>query len=182
MSDPGKRSAAPADAHSVLRARARALARPEASGAPQETIELLEFRLARDHYALETRHVAEVLPLGELAPVPCTPAFVAGVVNVRGRITTVIDIQKFFGLPARGLVDLHDVILVRSGELELGLLADSIVGVRAELRSAIQPSLPTPTGVPAEYVNGMTADRLLVLDLDRMLADRRITVNEEVNP
>jgi purine-binding chemotaxis protein CheW len=131
---------------------------------------------------VETRHVGEVLPLADLTPVPCTPAFIAGVVNVRGRITVVIDIQKFFGVATRGLTDLHHVILVRGGELELGVLADAIVGVRAHAREELQPALPVSAGVSADYVIGMTAERVLVLDLARMLADPRMIVNEEVNP
>lgn len=172
----------PAGVEDVLRARALALARREEPAASAPSIELLEFRLARDRYAMETRHVAEVLPLSELAPVPCTPAFIAGVVNVRGRITVVADIQKFFGLPTRGLTDLHHVILVRAGELELGVLADAIVGVRADTREDLQPPLPASAGVPAEFVLGMTADRLLVLDLPRVLSHPRWIVNEEVKP
>jgi purine-binding chemotaxis protein CheW len=170
------------DDAAVLRTRALALARREEAPSPLAAIDLLQFRLGRDRYAVETRHVVQVLPLGDLTPVPCTPAFIAGVVNVRGRVMAVIDIQKFFGLPTRGLTDLHHIILVRGGEIQLGLLADAIVGVRADAREALQPSLPAPPGVPAECVIGMTADRLLVLDLDRMLADPRMTVNEEVNP
>jgi purine-binding chemotaxis protein CheW len=145
-------------------------------------MELLEFRLGRDRYAIETRHVGEVLPLVDLTPVPCTPAFVAGVVNVRGRITVVIDIRKFFGLATRGLIDLHHVILVRGGELELGVLADAVVGVRTHAREELQAALPASAGVPADHVMGMTAERVLVLDLPRMLADPRMIVNEEVNP
>ena len=173
--------AAARDPAAVLHARALALAQREEPPASAPSIELLEFRLARDRYAVETRHVSELLPLGDLTPVPCTPGFIAGVVNVRGRITAVIDIQKFFGLPMRGLTDLHHVILVRGGELELGVLADAIVGVRADAREDLQPALPGSAGVPADYVMGMTPDRLLVLDLARMLADPRMIVNEEVN-
>jgi purine-binding chemotaxis protein CheW len=180
MSDPD--APLPAAAQATLRARAIALARPDETPAAQHPIELLEFHLARDRYALETQHVAEVLPLAGLTPVPCTPAFVGGVVNVRGRIITVIDLQKFFGLPVRGLNDLHHVVLVQAGEFQLGLLADTIVGVRAYPREALQPPLPAPTGVPHDYLMGMTADRLLVLDLQRLVADPRLVVNEGVKP
>jgi purine-binding chemotaxis protein CheW len=181
-----QRSTAPAeDLGAILHARARALAQRGDQGGQRaggSAIELLEFRLARDRYAFETRHVGEVLPLRELVPVPCTPPFIAGVVNVRGRITAVIDIRKFFGLASRGLVDLHHVLLVRACELELGVLADTVVGVHAHAREELQAVLPASAGVPADYMLGMTAERVLVLDLPRMLADPRMLVNEEVNP
>lgn len=173
-------SAAPADAQALLRARALALARPRHGRAANASVELLEFRLGQECYGVESRHVSQVVPLGDLTPVPCTPAFVLGIVNVRGRITPVIDIKKFFDLPDRGLTDLHQVILVRGNDLELGLLADVIVGVRSVALDSLQPSLATLSGQHAAYLKGVSAERLVVLDLDRMLADPKIIVNEEV--
>lgn len=168
------------DAEAILRARARVLARPPQPAGAHAMLELLEFRVAGEHYALETRHVMEVLPLSDLASVPCTPAFVRGVVNVRGRITAVLDLQLFLQLGGRGLHDLHHVVLVRGGGLEFGLLADAVIGARALAEEALQsPPLP---GLRTEYLRGMTAERLLVLDMERLLADPRIIVNEEVNP
>ncbi|UUZ77175.1 chemotaxis protein CheW [Polaromonas sp. P1(28)-13] len=122
----------------------------------------------------------EVYPLKNLTPLPCTPPFFLGIVNVRGRITPVIDIKKFFDLPDKGLTDLHRIILVRGGDIELGLLADLIVGVRTIAVDSLQASLPTLTGIRADYLKGVTTDRLVVLDIDRILADPKIVVHEEV--
>ena len=168
------------DAGQVLRERARALARPpQRDAAATTSLEVLEFRLARESYALETRHVGEVLRLNDLTPLPCTPPFVRGIVNVRGRILPVLDIKKFFDLPEQGLTDLHRIILVHGNDLELGLLADVIVGVRIIPVGSLQPSLPTLTGIRAEYLKGVTAERLVVLDLARLLTDPKIIVHEE---
>jgi purine-binding chemotaxis protein CheW len=103
-----------------------------------------------------------------------------GIVNVRGRITPVIDIKKFFGLPEKGLTDLHCIILVRGKGVELGLLADVIVAVRSIAAESLQATLPTFSGIHADYLKGVTADRLVVLDLERILADPGIVVHEEV--
>lgn len=168
-------------AKAILRDRARALARPrQSTAAPAESLELLEFRLAQESYALETRHVSEVVPLKDLTPVPCTPPFIRGIVNIRGRITPVLDIKKFFDLPQEGLSDLHRVIIVRSNELEFGLLADAISGVQLLALDELQASLPTLTGIRSEYLKGVTAGRVVVLDLDRIFADPKIIVHEEV--
>ena len=143
-------------------------------------LEVLEFRLAQERYAIETRYVREVYPLKDLTPLPSTPPFVLGIVNVRGRILPVLDLKKFFDLPEQGLTDLHRIILVRGNDLELGLLADVIVGVRSIPVDSLQPSLPTLTGIRADYLKGVTAERLVVLDLDRILTDPKIIVHEEV--
>jgi purine-binding chemotaxis protein CheW len=169
------------DAERILQARARVLARrPRGASAEGTTLEVLEFGLASERYAVESRLVQEVHPLRDLTPLPCTPPFVLGIVNVRGRILPVLDLKKFFDLPERGLTDLHRIILVRGNDLELGLLADVIVGVRSVEADSLQPSLPTLTGIRADFLKGVNDERLVVLDLDRILLEPKIIVHEEV--
>ena len=174
-------SRATADVNAILRARAQALARtPERAISEGEVLELLEFALAQEHYAIETRYVREVYPLKTLAALPSAPPFVAGIVNVRGHIVPVIDLKKFFGLPESGLTDLHRIILISGHDLEFGLLADVSVGVRRIPASSLQVPLPAVNGIGAEYIRGVTAERLIVLDGDRILTHPRIIVNEEI--
>lgn len=169
------------DSQRILRERAHSLARiPRAGPAAESTLDLLEFRLASERYGLETRHVHEVHPLRELTPLPCTPEFVLGIVNVRGRILPVLDLKKFFQLPDQGLTDLHRIIHLRGNGLELGLVADVMVGVRRIAQDRLQPSLPTLTGIRAEYLKGVTDERLVVIDLERLLSDPKIIVHDEV--
>lgn len=172
-----------AQAGGILRARARALARRPAQEEPgdarQLSMEVLEFRLAAERYAVETMFVQEVHALKNLTALPCTPAFVSGIVNLRGHIVAVVNLKKFFNLPEQGLTDLHRIILVGNGDVEFGLLADASVGVRRIARASLQPPLPTASGIGARYVQGISADSMLVLDMARILADPRILVNEE---
>jgi purine-binding chemotaxis protein CheW len=165
----------------ILRARARELARPPAAAPTEAMLEVLEFRLADEHYAVETRYVQEAYPLHDLTPLPGTPPFVLGIVNVRGRILPVLDLKKFFELPERGITDLHRIILVRNGDMELGLLADVVVGVRSVAQSSLQTSLPTLTGIRADYLRGITEQRLAVLDLAHILADPKIIVQDALD-
>jgi len=175
-------TSADADNERILRERAQALARPPVSApAPSTMLELLEFRLASERYALEIRHVQDVHPLRDLTPLPCTPAFVLGIVNVRGRILPVLDLKKFFDLPERGLTDLHRIILVQGNDLDFGLLADVIVGVRSVPAGGLQPALPTHTGIRADYLKGIGDGGLVVLDLDRILSDPKIIIHDEVD-
>ena len=170
-----------AEATRILRERAAALAgKRETAPVAGEQLELLQFKLASEAYAIESRHVQGVHPLQDLTPLPGTPPFVLGIVNVRGRILPVLDLKKFFELPEQGLTDLHRIVLVRGHDMELGLLADVIVGVRHVTASTLQPSLPTLTGIRAEYLKGVDGSGLIVLDLDRILSDPKILVHEEV--
>jgi purine-binding chemotaxis protein CheW len=156
------------------------LAEPPVAASTATMLEILEFRLAQERYAVEVDCVREVQPLRDLTPLPCTPLFVLGIVNVRGRILPVLDLKRLFDLPEKGLTDLHRIILVHGADLEFGLLVDVIIGARAIPADSLQPSLPTLTGIHAEYLKGVTADRLVVLDLPRILEHPRIVVHEEV--
>jgi purine-binding chemotaxis protein CheW len=170
------------DTATILRARAQALARvSDTLDEDPDDLELLEFRLGSECYAVETRHVHEVHPLRELTPLPGTPDFVRGIVNLRGRIVPVYDLKKLFDLPEQGLTDLHRIVVVRNHELELGLLADVVTGVRRLKRAALQPTLPTLSGIGAEYLMGVSEERVVVLALERILADPRIVVDETVD-
>lgn len=169
-----------AEAEQLLRERAQALARTPPPRSCDTMLELLQFGLASERYAVECRFVQEVHPLRDLTPLPCTPAFIAGIVNVRGRIVPVIDLKKFFGLPERGLTDLHRTIVVRGHDLEVGLLADVIIGISSVPAASLQPSLPTLTGISAQYLKGITDQSLVVLSVDRILLDPKIIVHEEV--
>ena len=171
----------PAEKKKVLKERAKELARQtKDQEGPEESIEVAEFLLAHERYAIESLYVREVYPLSHLTPVPCTPPFVLGIINVRGRILSVIDIKKFFELPEKGLTDLNKVIIVHDDRMEFGILADLIVGVRSIPVVEIQPSLPTFTGIRAEYLKGLTNEPLIILDTGKLLADKRIIIHEEV--
>ena len=121
----------------------------------------------------------EVYPLNDLTPVPCTPPFVLGIINVRGQIISVIDLKKLFGLPEKGLGDFNKVIILKSDTMEFGVLADVIVGFRTMPLAGLQQIIPTLTGVREEYLLGVTEDRLIVLDAEKILSDEKIVINEE---
>jgi purine-binding chemotaxis protein CheW len=165
----------------ILRKRAKALARQlEQDQGAGTSLDILEFLLTYETYAIEMRWVAETYPLKDLTPLPCTPAYVAGIINVRGRILSVIDIRKFFDLPEKGLTDLNKVIIVDNGEMEFGILADEILGTRSIQLSEIQAPLPTLTGIREEYLKGVTRERTAILDGAKLLSDRNLIVHEEI--
>ncbi|MBI1886796.1 MAG: chemotaxis protein CheW [Nitrosomonadales bacterium] len=165
----------------VLEERARSLARePARAELDDEWIEAVEFTLAHERYAVASEYVREVYPLEELTPLPCTPPFVLGIVNLRGEILSVIDIKKFFDLPEKGLTDLNKVIVLESGDMVFGIVADAISGVRRILRADIQPSLPTLTGIREDYLQGVSAERVVILDAEKLLSDEKLIVNEQM--
>jgi purine-binding chemotaxis protein CheW len=164
----------------ILRGRARLLAQ-ESKGderPSQSALEVMEFLLASEHYGIELTYIREIHTLSEFTTLPGTPAFVLGLTNVRGQIISVIDMRKLFDLPEKGLTDLNKVIVVRTDNMELGILADAVLGVRAIGADDLQTSLPMLTGIRGEYLRGITKDSLVVLDVEKLLSDEKIIVDD----
>ncbi len=171
----------PVEKKKILKARAKTLARePEREEKAEAYLEVVEFMLAYERYAIETAYVREIYPLKEFTPLPCTHPFVFGIVNVRGQILSVIDIKNFFDLPEKGLGELNKVIILHLGDMVFGILADKIIGTRSIPLKEIQPSLPTLTDIRAEYMRGVTEERVVILDVTRIMSDKKIIVHEEV--
>jgi purine-binding chemotaxis protein CheW len=172
-------SPSPRERKRILRERADLLARQSAREQGGNTIEVVEFMLADERYGIESGYVREVYPLKDYTPLPCTPSFVLGLINVRGQIISVIDIKKFFELPERGITDLNKVIIVHGHDMEFGILSDSVLCVRSIDVREIQPSLPTLKGIREEFLKGITTERLVVLDAKKLLSNKNIVVHEE---
>ena len=98
----------------------------------------MECLLAYEDYALECEYIGEIHSLRELTPSPKTPPFAPVLVNVRGPILSLLDLRRFFDLPEKGLTDPDKVIVVRSSSLEVGILADAILGVRSVALQELQ--------------------------------------------
>ena len=166
---------------SILKERAIKVGRaPERSGTAGERIEVVEFLLTSERFAVESKYVQEICPLKEISLLPCVPPFIAGIMNVRGRVVPVVDIRRFFEFPVKGLTDLNRVVVLASGDTEFGILADAIHGLRHMYAERLQSSLPTLTGIREEYLKGVTGDGIVVLDGAKLLSDGRIFVNDEV--
>ena len=163
-----------------LLARARQLSlKPDRDTEAGETVDCLAFTLSGESWAIELDCISVTLPLSEFTPVFCTPPFVLGITNVRGRIVSIVDLRRFFELPAVGLSDLNRVIVVGDGTMEFGVLADRVTGLRTIATRELLPVPDTFTGLRREFLAGITCDRLALLDMRKILADPRLVVHEE---
>ncbi len=165
----------------ILRERAKALS-AEAAEAPAGAAPLgvLVFLLSDETYAIELPFVREVFPLRAFTTLPCTPPFVLGLANVRGRILSIIDLRKFFELPEKGATEQNRLVVLQRGDMELNILAEAVLGVSAIRPDELQATLPTLTGVRETYFKGVTAGRLVLLDGERLLSGGNLVVNEHV--
>ncbi len=151
-------------------ARARELAKLPLSESEAEQFSYAVLRLGGELYALDTGAVREFVPLRGLTPVPAAPRFVAGNMNVRGDILTVVDIRHVINISSAAPAG-HVVVLARDN-LWLGILAESIEDIYNLPAAAIAlyPAASSPT--TAEICIGtVTAGECIasLIDIERLL-------------
>lgn len=139
-------------------------------------MQALTFLLAEDVFALDIRSVREIIQHGAMTPVPLMPAFVRGVINLRGSVVPVIDLNARLGRsPAQPGKKTCVVIFdaQRDGErVGLGLMVDAVSEVVDIPAGAIEPPPNFGTVVQREFIQGIgkLADRFVImLDPDRAM-------------
>lgn len=167
----------------ILTDRALTLAKPLKDGAPsmKEMIELLVVSLGGERFGIETLYALEAISLRELIPVPCTPAFVLGVVNYRGRILAILDLRRILNLPGEGVMEGSKVVAVEAGGMTLGILVNTVVGTISVLTSKVAPPPEALTGLRLALTRGVTEEFITVLDLHALARAPEILVNEQVD-
>lgn len=141
-------------------------------------IQLVTFTIGKEEFGVDILKVQEIIRMMPITKVPNAPHYVEGVINLRGNVIPVIDMRKRFGVEAAS----HDSqTRIKVMDLRGQIVGFVVDGVREVLRikeSTIEPPPEIVTGVGADYVKGVgkLGDRLLILlDLDRLLADTEFT-------
>jgi purine-binding chemotaxis protein CheW len=134
-------------------------------------LEVVEFLLAGEKYAIDCCFVSEVAALGEYAPLPDAPAFILGVTSIRGRIVSIVDLGRFFDLPSVGLTDRNRVLVLSLEGMELGLLADSVDSVRRIFVDELAEALPTLTGARERLCRGILPEGRVLLHAQNLIAE-----------
>ncbi len=173
------------ETHEMLTRRARLLAKPpETVAAPTDIFRALCFTLGDERYAVPADAVRAVTTLSQITPVPCTPAFYLGVVNVRGKVISAIDLRSLFGMRVDDTqIDGEEQrlqIVVEAAGLEISLVADEVLGVIDLPRMGLNLPSESLVGVNPDYIAGTTVEGIILLDLEALLSDERLIVNEEV--
>lgn len=160
---------------------------------PQATVELtglagkyLTFVLGDEHYGIEILRVQEIVGLLPITRIPRLPKFVAGVVNLRGRVIPVVDLRLAFGLPGVEYGERTCIIIVRSVRSDgrsavMGALVDEVSEVADLPESAIEATPEFGTGVDTSFVKAVGRvedDVVLLLDVDLVLSGQDLEIME----
>ena len=138
------------------------------------TIDFIHFELGQhQHYGISYRYTNEVLRNIALTKLPQTPDFIAGIINRRGVLLSVINLKKFFQLDSR-MVDYTEeayIIIVTSKNMTVGILTDQINGSDRYQPETLDASMRANSIIKPEYILGLHKGSMAILNIDAILTD-----------
>jgi len=158
-----------------MAAVAQAIECPPESPPPREG-KYLTFTLGQEEYGIGILKIKEIIGMMPITPVPQTPEYVKGVINLRGKVIPVIDLRLRFGMPSGGYTERTCIVVVEteagSGTALIGIVVDSVsevLNIRAEL---IEDPPALATELSTSYILGMAKTEgslKILLDIDKVL-------------
>ncbi|HUO23533.1 MAG TPA: chemotaxis protein CheW [Caulobacteraceae bacterium] len=139
---------------------------------PSERLELTAFRIGEQEFCLDIMAVREIRGWSSATPLPHSPDYVKGVMNLRGSVLPIVDLAARLGLGVVEPTPRHVVMVVRIKEQLVGLLVDAVCDILTVPDTAVQPAPELACDALRGFVRGLITvdDRMITwIDLERTL-------------
>jgi len=141
------------------------------------TEKFLTFFLADEEYGLEILKVQEIIGMLPITPVPRTPEFIRGVVNLRGKVVPIADLRLKFGMKCIEQTDETCIIVVQAQQIQMGIVVDRVSEVLDIAARDIEDAPSFGVDINTDYILGIgkSDGRVkLLLDIDRVLSNQEV--------
>ena len=149
--------------------------KPVLSMEPTEIVQLATFALAQETYAIDIMRIKEIINPLRITRVPKAPAFIEGVVELRGAILPIVDLRKRFDLPAPEPTRATKYVIVAIDGRIIGLIVDGVREVLRVARAELKPAPALVENDSAKYFSGIchaSGQIVMMLDIDRILSSQ----------
>ena len=154
----------------------------------QITHSYLSFKLDNELFAVDVIKVIEILEVPSITKIPLAPKYLAGIINLRGKVLPLVDTKVKFGLePVQFTVDTCVVVIeikVEDEVVQIGTLVDAVLEVMEIPDGEIQPSPSVDAKYKLEFIRGMykkEEEFILLLNLDEVFSIEEMTLLQETN-
>jgi len=137
----------------------------------------LTFHLAGEDYGIEIRYVIEIIGIQQITEVPDMPAFIRGVINLRGKVIPVMDVRARFNIEDRTYDDRTCIIVVNLDDTEVGLVVDEVSEVSDIPEKNVEPPPRTGRSAGSRCIQGMGKigeEVKILLDVQELLFDEQM--------
>lgn len=134
----------------------------------------LSFNIQDEKYSVEIRYVTEIIGIQKIAPIPNTPKYIEGIINLRGNIIPVVNVRSRFGLDVIDYDDRTCIVVVGYDSNVIGLIVDSVSEVLIIKDANIDNAPQTNKGAKSIFLNGVgkLEDGVsLILNLESFLTE-----------
>jgi purine-binding chemotaxis protein CheW len=145
------------------------------TGAGSTPRQFLTFALGQEEYGVEILKIQEIKGFADITPLPNAPAYVKGVLNLRGTIVPIVDLRKKFGMPAEAYTQFTVIVVVQVQGKTLGFIVDAVSDVLTVAADAIQPTPDLHGQIDTACLTGLAptgeqGEKLVILlDIDKVL-------------
>jgi purine-binding chemotaxis protein CheW len=146
-------------------------------------MQYLTFCLSKKLYGLQILNIKEIIEYGELTEVPMTPAFISGVINLRGRVVPVIDLGNRFSGVSEPITKRTSIVIVEVKtedlELEIGITVDLVSEVIEVSPENIEPSPNLGEQIETQFISGMAkvdGKFLILLDIQNIMSTDELSL------
>ncbi len=144
----------------------------------EETVQVVVFKMGNERYGVNISQIKEIIKPPQITDIPNSPDFIEGVTNLRGEITTIINLRKRFGKESNEIDKATRVIVIEYKNAVIGMVVDTVNEVRY-LSSKDIDELPDiiSSRDESKFLRGVgkLEDGLLILiDLDKVFSDEEI--------
>jgi len=146
-------------------------------GEDDRVLQWVTFELAGETYGIDVMAVKEVLRHQDIAPVPGAPDYVLGIINIRGKVISVISTRGRFGLPEVEADRNTRIMIVEIGDYIVGIVVDSVAEVVYVRQSEIDTTPTTGHEDGARFIQGLCqreGQLLILLDLEKMISQQEL--------
>lgn len=136
-------------------------------------IQLIVFRAGNEEFGVKIDAVREIIKIGMITPIPESPDFIKGIINVRGEIVTAIDVKSRFDLKTTDDIDAKHIVVTKQGDNLFGLIVEEVIEVLRIMKKDIKSTPSLIDKINEKYVGGVVShdDRLIILlNLDQVLS------------
>ena len=134
---------------------------------------LVIFEMNGEAYGIDVTCVQSIIPIQPINVVPGAPAFIEGIINLRGAVVPVVDLRARFNMPLPSQNHKSTIVIVELSHLRLGLIVDKVTDVTKIAKGEIEPPSPLLTSLETAYLRGVgkVKERLVILlDLGRVFS------------
>jgi purine-binding chemotaxis protein CheW len=136
-------------------------------------MQLVVFRLGNEEFGADISQIREIIRAGEITSIPQAPDYIPGVINLRGQVTTVVNLRRRLGMPDKETDGNTRIVIVEVGHSTVGMIVDSVTEVKYINGGQVEPFSEFLAGNELQsYILGVCKlkDRLLILiDLKKVL-------------